>query len=405
MAFNWKQFAAGFMEKAVSDFESEKAERKELFKLDYMDKLSTAREERNNRRKEKKDLTDAGNRLISLGLDPSAAGAVLRQEGAAGAQALYDLTSRAMAAGAKIDPEAFVSGAYDANMTITDAIDQVMGELVPAEPGAKPAAMQEESFFGKLFNIESVDEKTAQYYAKTFGEDYETISAEARGEYKRGPVIEGGVKIDYSMLKPEDPDAELNRKVKQAQLNQIEAEIKEMQTGKKKALTPSQLNSAGKTITEAVSKSMNVELSWSEEGGYVLAPDQTQKALTAQLQAMRLLPILQQQTMQNGYANALPYVLDMAVGSAPASGDAGGGDKGDKGDKNTGDAGAKVVTPPPEDVSTFIEQTAPVFDGLNEADKKGKAVGILGTLRRTYGITDRDEAIAMLPDNIAKYLR
>ena len=69
------------------------------------------------------------------------------------------------------------------------------------------------------------------------------------------------------------------------------------------------------------------------------------------------------------------------------------------------DADAEVVTPPPEDVSTFIEQTAPVFDGLNEADKKNKAVGILGTLRRTYGITDRDEAIAMLPDNIAKYLR
>jgi len=395
MAFNWKQFAAGFMEKAVSEFETEKAERKELFKIDYMDKLATAREERDRRREEKKNLLDAGNRLLSLGLDPGAAGAVLQQEGAAGAQALYELTSQAMAAGAKIDPKAFVSGAYDADMTITDAIDRVMGELVPAEPGAKPAAMQEESFFGKLFGIENVDEKTAQYYAKTFGEDYETISAEAR-------AIEGGVKIDYSMLTPEDPDAELNRKVKLAQLDKIEAEIKDMQTGKKKALTPSQLNSAGKTITEAVSKSMGVELSWSEEGGYVIAPDQTQKALTAQLQAMRLLPILQQQTMQNGYATALPYVLDMAVGSAPASD----GDDGDKGDKDTGDDSAEVVTPStPEDVSTFIEQTAPVFDGLNEADKKGKAVGILGTLRSTYGITDRDEAIAMLPENIAKYLR
>ena len=73
---------------------------------------------------------------------------------------------------------------------------------------------------------------------------------------------------------------------------------------------------------------------------------------------------------------------------------------------DTGDDDAEVVTPTtPEDVSTYIEQTVPVFDGLNEADKKGKAVGILGTLRRTYGITDRDEAIAMLPENIAKYLR
>lgn len=397
MAFNWKQFAAGFMEKAVSDFESEKAERKELFKLDYMDKLATAREERNNRRKEKKELTDAGNRLISLGLDPSAAGAVLRQEGAAGAQALYDLTSRAMAAGAKIDPEAFVSGAYDANMTITDAIDQVMGELVPAEPGTKPAAMQEESFFGKLFNIESVDEKTAQYYAKTFGEDYETISAEARGEYKRGPAIEGGVKIDYSQLYVEDPDAELNTQIKQAQLAKLQEEAKD--DDKIKSLTPSQLNTARKELGVIAGAKHGVELKWDEEQGYILPAQATNKHLLAMADATNAMVQLDALNDKIGYAQAFQVVEKSLMPTAepppppPPEGDAG------------ADADAEVVTPPPEDVSTFIEQTAPVFDGLNEADKKNKAVGILGTLRRTYGITDRDEAIAMLPDNIAKYLR
>jgi len=384
------------MEKAVSEFETEKAERKELFKIDYMDKLATAREERKRRREDKKKLLEAGNRLLGLGLDSAQAGEVLRREGAEGAQELYKMTRQAMATGAKIDPVTFVVGAYDADMTITDAVDRVMGELVPAEPGAKPAAMQEESFFGKLFGIENVDERTAQFYAKTFGEDYGTLAAEAKGDYTTTPP-EGAFKIDYSQLYVEDPDAELNTKIKEAQLAKLQEEAKD--DDRIKSLTPSQLNTARKELGVIAGAKHGVELKWDEEQGYILPAQATNKHLLAMADATNAMVQLDALNDKIGYAQAFQVVEKslMPTEESPPPPPPGG---------DTGDDDAEVVAPTtPEDVSTFIEQTAPVFDGLNEADKKGKAVGILGTLRRTYGITDRDEAIAMLPENIAKYLR
>lgn len=393
MAFNWKSFATGFMEKAVDEFETEKAERKELFKLDYMDKLQRSREERDRRRNERKELDRAGKRLVSLGLSSGAAGQILEQEGAEGANALYELTSKAMASGAKINVETFVSGAYDANLSITDAIDRVMGELKPKE-GAKPAAVGEESFFGKLFGMDRVDEQTAQFYQKTFGEDYGTIAAEAEGAYERTPMT-GTAKIDYSQLYLEDPDAELNTQIKQAQLKKLQAESKK--DDKFKSLTPSQLNTARKDLGVVAGAKHNVTLKWTEEEGYILPPNATNKHLLALADATSAMVQLDALNDKIGYAQAYKVVESslMETEEAPPP---------PPPEDEDADADAVVVTEPPPEVSTYIEQKAQEFAGMDEADKKGYAVNILGVLRKQYNIGSREEAIALLPPELQKYL-
>jgi len=285
MAFNWKQFAAGFMEKAVSDFETEKAERKELFKADYVDKLEQARSEREKRRQEKKALRDAGRRLMGIdGMTESAASAVLLNEGAEGAEDIYKLVRAQEIAGADVNIDEFVGSTYDSNLTINDAVNQVMGELVPVAPGAKPPAMGEQSFFGKLFNMDKVDERTVDQFQKAFGEDYQQIASEARAEYDYEVGPSGTVQIDYSALKESDPMEDLKRRALEIEVELAEKKLAEGDSGIE-PMSASDSRAARKDILAELSTEMQIDLQYDPQSGLITSAKGTadQLALATRL--------------------------------------------------------------------------------------------------------------------------
>ena len=220
MAFKPGAFALGFLERK-EEYQSERREEiSDLLKISFADALDRARVNRKERKAKKEALSSIGSSLTSLGLSDAQAASILAM-GPDGAKT--ELARLQDAAGKGFDVTTAVTAAGDANITISDAIAQLLGETQAVDQADRVIETG-----GGMFEPDAkFQQSVIQELAKAYGEDVDTVYAEAAG-YTTGDMLKAG-KIDYQALGAvRTPEEELQKKVLQKQLEKYDADIREI---------------------------------------------------------------------------------------------------------------------------------------------------------------------------------
>jgi hypothetical protein len=196
----FKAFATGFLEQTAKEITKGSDRVEEYVKADYVTNLEQARKNREERRAEKKQAEKAVSILKNFGIqDETKIANILDQNGYDGIVTLADtLQTAVLERGVTIDPETFITGIADENLTIEDAMKRLEGDLKYVEADVPVRADGDKSFWERTFGLDYAGSATREL-EQAFGEDYRTVASEAAGEY----IMEeptGGATIDYTQL-------------------------------------------------------------------------------------------------------------------------------------------------------------------------------------------------------------
>lgn len=286
MGFSIGAFARGFASAAVEDKREKEDEVKDLIKTSYTVALEEAKALREKRTAKREKLKDLGNQLKMMNLSDSAVAGIL-STGVSGAERQIEiLTSAAEKFGPDFDVNTFVTASEDANLTIDDAIDRIMG--TPAVPKAGASVLPEGAQVKTLFGTtDRAAREQLERLQGTFGEDFAQLQAEISGERQYGELPE--VSIDYSMLGEKTAEEKTAQEIRELQLQKLQAEIADI--GKPEDLTATQEQSLvrgmNNILAPLVAKRFGTELSW-DGANYVLPEDASLKAQAAMDQSLTL---------------------------------------------------------------------------------------------------------------------
>lgn len=262
MAFKPGAFALGFLERK-EEYQSERREEiSDLLKISFADALDRARVNRKERKAKKEALSSIGSSLTSLGLSDAQAASILAM-GPDGAKT--ELARLQDAAGKGFDVTTAVTAAGDANITISDAIAQLLGETQAVDQADRVIETG-----GGMFEPDAkFQQSVIQELAKAYGEDPDRLFAEARG-YTTGDLLKPGV-IDYKAIGEAKSDIEqLDYEIKQEQKNKLKAEILELGgiDWTKERGRSSMLRQFKATFSPYVAGILKTELSYTDQYGY-----------------------------------------------------------------------------------------------------------------------------------------
>lgn len=255
MAFNWKAFATGFLEQTAEEIEKSSDRVEKYVEADYTNKLEEARKLREERRDRKNNVRKAVSTLKQFGItDDNLIANAIDQNGADGIIGIADALQTAVVdKGITINPETFIVGATDANLTIEDALKRLDGELKYIEADVPVRADGDKSFWERTFGGD-LQEAALGRLERQFGEDYETLAAEVEESYTYEQPT-GGVTIDWNQLR----------------------ESKEIEN-----LTPSEVRTAQSDFLDVIAGPMDLDVSWdNEKGEYVGKDAKTDRAQQA----------------------------------------------------------------------------------------------------------------------------
>lgn len=284
MGFSFGAFARGFAQAAVEDKREKEEEVRDLIKTSYASTLEEAKLLRERRRKKREDLTNVGNQLKMMNLNDSQVAGILSTGVEGAKRQLEILQAAAEKYGPDFNVDTFVTASEEANLTMDDAIDRIMGTPVARATEAKiPEAAQVKTIFG---TTDKAAREQLERLEGAFGEDFAALQAEiADREYGELPQVS----IDYSQLGMKTPDEEMAQKIKELQLKKLEAEVSEI--GKPDDLSASQEQSLvrgmNNILAPLVAKQFDTELSW-DGANYVLPKDADDRAQAAMSQALNL---------------------------------------------------------------------------------------------------------------------
>jgi hypothetical protein len=284
MAFSFGAFARGFAQAAVEDKREKEEEVRDLIKTSYASTLEEAKVLRERRRKKREDLKSVGNQLKLMNLNDSQVAGILSTGVDGAKRQLEILQAAAEKYGPDFNVDTFVTASEESNLTMDDAIDRIMGTPVARATEAKiPEAAQVKTIFG---TTDKAAREQLERLEGAFGEDFASLQAEtADREYGELPQVS----IDYSQLGMKTPDEETAQKIKDLQLQKLEAEIADI--GKPDDLTASQEQSLvrgmNNILAPLVAKQFDTELTW-DGSNYVLPRDADDRAQAAMSQALNL---------------------------------------------------------------------------------------------------------------------
>lgn len=320
MAFKIGSFLGGFAEAASEDKRQKEDEIRDLVKASYADTLSEAKELRKERKAKREALKDLGRQLKAMNMSDAQVAGVL-SNGVEGAKHTLDaLRTTAVAygkAGKQFDVNTFVTASEDANMSIDDAVDKIMGNLKAGE-ATMPDIADQETFFGSTRKF--AEGQMAQLQ-KAFGEDLGTLQAEVRGDYEYGDIP--AATIDYQAMGLEDPLADLQKREQELQIEVLEAELeKAKEEGKAGALKSADAIKAKKEIYGRLAAEMQIDLLYDEETNTVTTTNGTADQVTLATRLADKGMILVQafggsKNFVNAYNEAIEILIPQAVGATP----------------------------------------------------------------------------------------
>lgn len=278
MGFSIGAFARGFAERATEDKREKEDEIRDLIKASYADTLAEAKELRKERRSKRQELKNLGRQLKAMDMSDAQVAGIL-SNGVDGAKSTLEaLQSTALAygkAGKQFDISTFVTASEDANLTVDDAIDKIMGNLKKGE-ATLPDIADQETFFGSTRKF--AEGQMAQL-EKAFGQDLGTLQAEVRGDYEYGDIPTAT--INYQAMGLEDPMDDLQKREKELQIDVLEAELaKAKKEGTAGALTSSDAIKAKKEIYARLAAEMQIDLKYNEETNTITSTKGTADQVT-----------------------------------------------------------------------------------------------------------------------------
>jgi len=251
MAFNWKAFATGFLEQTAEEIDKSSERVQKYVEADYSTKLEEAKKLREERREERNNVRKAVSTLKQFGItDENIIANAIDQNGADGIVGIADaLQTAVIEKGKTIDPETFITGATDAELTIEDALKRLDGELQYIEADVPVRADGDKSFWERTFGGDLQGAAVGRL-ERQFGEDYEQLSAEVAQNYTYEEPT-GGVTVDWAQLR----------------------DAKEIEN-----LSPSEVRSAQADFVDVIAGPMGLDVSWDrEQKKYIGADVKTQK--------------------------------------------------------------------------------------------------------------------------------
>ena len=315
MAFKIGSFLGGFAEAASEDKRQKEDEIRDLVKASYADTLSEAKELRKERKAKREALKDLGRQLKAMNMSDAQVAGVL-SNGVEGAKHTLDaLRTTAVAygkAGKQFDVNTFVTASEDANMSIDDAVDKIMGNLKAGE-ATMPDVADQETFFG---STRKFAEGQMSQLQKAFGEDLGTLQAEVRGDYEYGDIP--AATIDYQAMGLPDPMADLQKREAELEIDVLEAELKKAkEDGTAGALKSSDATKAKKEIYGRLAAEMQIDLKYDDETGSVTTTKGSadQVRLATQL-ADKGMVLMQAFGGSKNFVNAYQQTIDMLIPQA-----------------------------------------------------------------------------------------
>tara|TARA_R100001510_G_C7651504_1_gene209178 strand:+ start:591 stop:1823 length:1233 start_codon:yes stop_codon:yes gene_type:complete len=241
-------FGRGFVEAATDRRQETRSVVEKASSDAFLQALEEAQETRKERNARKKRLQELAASLELFGLNEQQTIGVMSM-GEEGAKDFLAQAREARKLNKDFDVSKVVTVAEKTNMTITDAINKTMGELKKPEQSKLPAFAQKDK---GLFDIDrsKTARKQFELLGEAYGEDFDTISAEAAGDYTT-EALPTGAQIDYSLFKT--PPSELD-KAKTAlyrkQAEEIQADIDAL--GKTEPLKPSDQRATTSLVAQSL---------------------------------------------------------------------------------------------------------------------------------------------------------
>ena len=213
-------FGRGFAEAATDRRQQTRSVVEKASSDAFLQALEEAQETRKERNARKKRLQELAASLELFGLNEQQTIGVMSM-GEEGAKDFLAQAREARKLNKDFDVSKVVTVAEKTNMTITDAINKTMGELKKPEQSKLPAFAQKDK---GLFDIDrsKTARKQFELLGEAYGEDFDTISAEAAGDYTT-EALPTGAQIDYSLFKTPPSEKE------QAQTELIKLQTKELE--------------------------------------------------------------------------------------------------------------------------------------------------------------------------------
>ena len=299
MAFKFGAFARGFAEAAVADKREKETEVKEIIKTSYTQALQEAKELRKERKAKREQLKNIGNQLKMMDMTDSQVAGVLAKGVDGAKKTLELLQATALEYGKQnktFNVNDFVSASTEANITIEDAVDRVMGTLKVAEGGAKlPSLAQQDTFFGSM---DKFTERQLGQLQEGFGEDLGALQAEIAGQYEYGELPKATV--DIAKMGLPDPMADLNKRAKELEIQIAEAELEK--ESKATPMKSTDVSRARKEILGELSAKMQLDLKYDPDNDIVYSPTATNDQLVIANQLAR-----QGITLMNAFGGAKDY--------------------------------------------------------------------------------------------------
>lgn len=262
MAIKFKDVLVGLGTEIIEDTEEREESVRETFRLSYADSLEQARAQRQKRRQKEDQLVTIGNALKGLGMNDSQALTVLNSGPEVASKYLEDLMN-AKRQDENFDVNSFVTATEDAGLTLDEGIKRMMGTLDVQTGQAFKSPVE-----GNIFiSPQKIVEREQQQLESAFGEDFATIQAEARGQYKRGEIPVGEINLSALYTKEEQEQARYN----ELRLKEIEARIKALDDPKEMSISQEQsaLGWLQKRYLQALELGSGVTLPRSASGEYI----------------------------------------------------------------------------------------------------------------------------------------
>ena len=290
MGFSLGAFGRGFATAAVTDKKETEDRVNDLVDQAYLEKLKDAKELRKDRKAKRESLISLANQYKAMGIteESQIAGLIaVGPEAAARNLELLQATAQTYRQQDKVfDINSFVKGTGIEGLTIEDGINRIMGEAQPADQDFVmdiPGAKKDRGVLGGLFaDPQKIAQKRMEERESVYGESMGQLAAET-GDLTYGDV--GQVSLDLGAMFLPDEDRDLDRRIKEAQANltetqvkELKAEIEQLQAG---TMEPDDMRSNYRLISsilgpQLLSQSGTVA-GWDDVGGRIVQGDESKE--------------------------------------------------------------------------------------------------------------------------------